>query len=318
MALSVVALVLVTYGIIKAGDSSSWARVEVFGAISAGLAGLAAFVLWELRTPHPSLDMRLFRSARFSSASVLIALIFFAMLGLFFFMTFYIQVVRGRTPIQAGLLFLAFGVSTVIFAPLSSIMVNRFGSRTVGIAGLTLVTGVFLTITRFEVDTPLWLVAVVFAVQAMGMANLMPPAMTMLMSSVPRERAGVASALGNTLRQVGGALGVAVLGTVMAQAYRGRLAAAAPGIDGTARDSIAATYAGVADRLSRGQMDPAAAREVLHAANESFVGAMHVTAYCCAGVGLLGMLLVGRYFPRKTQHGSDRVQAPLAEPVAER
>ncbi|MBM0127394.1 MFS transporter [Pimelobacter simplex] len=317
MALSVVALVLLTYGIIKAGDSGSWTRVEVFGPIIAGLAGLVAFVLWELRTPHPSLDMRLFRNARFASASILIALIFFAMLGLFFFMTFYIQVVRGRTPIQAGLLFLAFGISTMIFAPLSSTMVGRFGSRVVGIAGLTLVTCASLTVSRLEADTPLWLVAVVFAVQAMGMANLMPPAMTTLMSSVPREQAGVASALGNTLRQVGGALGVAVLGTVMAQAYRGRLTEAAPGLHGAARESIVATYAGVADQLSRGRMDPSTAHDLLRAANESFVGAMHVTAYCCAGVGLLGMLLVGRYFPRKTQTGSDSAPESRAEPVSE-
>ncbi|MFN7151391.1 MAG: MFS transporter [Microthrixaceae bacterium] len=295
MALSVVALVTLTYGIIEAGDSGSWTGVEVWGTITAGVIGLAAFVGWELHTPHASLDVRLFRNPRFASASAIIALVFFAMLGLFFFMTFYLQLVRDRSPLQAGLLFLAFGAGMAIFAPLSSGVVNRFGSRTVGLVALTLIAGVFLAFTQFDTTTPLWLIAVLFFLQSMGMANLMPPAMSTLMSSVPREQAGVASALGNTLRQVGGAFGVAVLGTVMAQAYQSRIRDAAPDLPAEARASLSATHGAV----ERGLVDPGAVPGLLASADEAFIGAMHVTAYAAAAVTLVGLVVVGRYFPRK-------------------
>jgi MFS transporter, DHA2 family, multidrug resistance protein len=305
MALSVIALVSLTYGIIEAGDSGSWTGVEVWGTIAVGVLGLAAFVGWELRTPHASLDVRLFRNPRFASASAIIALVFFAMLGLFFFMTFYIQLVRDRTPLQAGLLFLAFGVGMATFAPLSSSMVARFGARTVGLVALTLIVVVFVSFAQFDVTTPLWLLAALFFVQSVGMANLMPPAMNTLMSSVPREHAGVASALGNTLRQVGGALGVAVLGTVMAQAYQNRIADTAPGLPADAQTSLSATYGAV----ERGLIAPGAAADLLATADQAFVGAMHVTAYTSAAIALLGMVIVARYFP-----GRPRASAPTGEP----
>ncbi len=314
MALSVVALVSLTYGIIEAGDSGSWTGIEVWGTIALGVAGLAAFVWWELRTPHASLDVRLFRNPRFASASAIIALVFFAMLGLFFFMTFYIQLVRDRTPFQAGLLFLAFGAGMVIFAPMSSSMVTRFGARTVGLVALVLVMTVFVSFAQFTAETPLWLLAVLFFVQSMGMANLMPPAMNTLMSSVPREHAGVASALGNTLRQVGGALGVAVLGTVMAQAYQTRIADAAPDLPAEAQTSLSATYGAV----EQGLVGPGPAADLLAAADQAFVGAMHVTAYSSAGIALVGLLIVARYFPgRQRRPGSAAPERPAEAVGAE-
>lgn len=318
MALSVLALVLLTYGIIEAGDSGSWAGFEVWGTIAAGLVGLAAFVWWELRIPHASLDVRLFGNPRFASASVIIAMVFFAMLGLFFFMTFYIQLVRDRSPLQTGLLFLTFGMGMMLFAPFSSAVVTRFGARNVGLTALTLIGGVFLAIAQFDADTPLWLLAALFFLQSIGMANLMPPAMNTLMSSVPREQAGVASALGNTLRQVGGAFGVAVLGTVMAQAYQSRIADAVPGIPEPVAVSLPATYGAV----ESGAVDGSSAPALLAAANESFIGAMHVTAYVAAGVALLGMLVVARWFPGRPA-GRPRAGAPgdtaaaVPQPVGE-
>jgi EmrB/QacA subfamily drug resistance transporter len=314
MAISVVALVALTYGIIKAGDEGSWAGVEVWGAIALGIAGLAAFVGWELRTPNASLDVRLFRNPRFASASAIIALVFFAMLGLFFFMTFYIQIVRGRTPLQAGLLFLAFGVGMMVFAPLSSSAVARFGARNLGLGALTLIGGVFVAIAQLDTDTPLWVLVVLFFIQSMGMANLMPPAMNTLMSSVPREHAGVASALGNTLRQVGGAMGVAVLGTVMAQAYQSRIDDTVPGLPEGARTSLAATYAA----LERGGIDPATAQQVVAGANDAFIGAMQLTAYVAAAVAVVGMVVVARFFPgRQAATPEARREGAVAVPVGE-
>lgn len=292
MALSVVALVLLTYGIIRAGDSGSWVRPDVWGTMALGVLGLAAFVFWEGRSPHASLDLRLFRSPRFSSAAAIIAMLFFAMLGMFFFMTFYLQIVRGLSPAGAGLVFVAFGVGMMLFAPLSGGFVARLGGRTVGLTALTLIAGTFFALTRFTVDTPIAAVVVLFFVQATGMASLMTPAMSTLMSSAPREQAGVASALSNTLRQVGGAFGVAVLGTVMAQIYQARMAVLAPSLPEAARLSLPATYAAV----ERGGVDPSATLGVVSAANAAFVSAVHVTAYVAMAIALAAMVIVARFF----------------------
>ncbi|MBB3038762.1 DHA2 family efflux MFS transporter permease subunit [Hoyosella altamirensis] len=293
MGLSVAGLVSLTYGIINAGNAGSWSGVGVIVPIVAGLIILAAFVVWERRIPHASLDMSLFTNPRFSASAAIIALTFFGMMGLFFFMTFYLQIVKGFTPLQAGLLFLPTGVALLIFSPLSNAMVNRFGPRVVGVGALLLIIGSFFVVTMLDADTPVGVLIALFFVQGTGMAHLMPPAMNTLMSSVPREKAGVGSALGNTLRQVGGSFGVAVLGTVMAQGYRSRIEEGAPELPDAARESIAATF-GLVEQGG-------APAGVMDAASEAFIGAMHTTAYSAIGAAVVGLIVVILFFPTKRQ-----------------
>ncbi|GAB3992901.1 MFS transporter [Glycomyces albus] len=304
MALSMLGLVSLTYGIIEAGDSGSWTGVEVWGTIAVGVLVLVGFVLWERRIPYASLDMKLFKNARFSASSAIITLTFFGMMGLMFFMTFYLQLLKGYTPLETGLLFLPFGASMLVFAPLSNSMVLRFGAKAVGIVAMLLVmTNFAVTALVFDADTSVWVVIVLFLITGAGMANLMPPAMNTLMSSVPREQAGVGSALANTLRQTGGALGVAVLGTVMAQSYRSEITDAVPQLPDAARESYAATYGA----LESGAIPPEAAGPVAQAANDSFVTALHVTAFSAIGVGVLGLIIIALFFP-----GKDAARPPRA------
>jgi EmrB/QacA subfamily drug resistance transporter len=314
MALSVAGLVALTYGVIEAGDTGSWSGIEVWGTIVLGVAILVAFVLWERRIPHASLDMRLFKNTRFSASSAIIALVFFGMMGLFFFTTFYIQIVRGHSPLEAGLLFLPMGIAMITFAPVSPAMVKRFGPRAVGVVAMSLIIASFAIVATWDTETPLWMLVAVMFIMGVGMSNLMPPAMNTLMSSVPKSQAGVGSALGNTLRQVGGSFGVAVLGTVMAQSYRYQMADAAPDLPEAARQSIAATYSA----LELDQVPPEAASAVAQAANESFVHAMHVTAYNAIGVALVGLLVIALFFPRKRDVAvpPQRDEAPQREAAA--
>jgi EmrB/QacA subfamily drug resistance transporter len=306
MALSMLGLVSLTYGIIEAGDQGSWTGVEVWGTIAFGVLVLTGFVLWERSISYASLDMKLFKNVRFSASSAIITLTFFGMMGLMFFMTFYLQLLKGYTPLETGLLFLPFGASMLIFAPLSNSMVKRFGAKTVGIVAMLLViTNFAVTGTVFTADTSAWVVIVLFFITGAGMANLMPPAMNTLMSSVPREQAGVGSALANTLRQTGGALGVAVLGTVMAQTYRSEISDTAPQLSDAARESYAATYGA----LESGAIPPEAAGQVAQAANDSFINALHVTALAAVGVGLLGLVIIAAFFPGRQR----RDAAPDAE-----
>ena len=130
-------------------------------------------------------------------------LTFFGMMGLFFFMTFYIQIVRGYSPLETGLLFLPMGAAMLIFAPMSNMFVQRFGAKIVGsVAMLLVITNFAISAFVLDLNSSVWLLIVQFTITGIGMSNLMPPAMNTLMSSVPKEKAGVGSALANTLRQV--------------------------------------------------------------------------------------------------------------------
>ncbi|GAB3239510.1 MFS transporter [Glycomyces halotolerans] len=310
MTLSMVGLVSLTYGIIEAGDSGSWTGMEVWGTIGLGVAVLIGFVLWERRIPHASLDMSLFKNRRFSASSAIITITFFGMMGLMFFMTFYLQLLRGYTPLETGLLFLPFGAAMLVFAPLSNTMVKQFGARTVGIVAMILVgTNFTVTALVFDADTPLWLIIGLFLITGMGMANLMPPAMNTLMSSAPKDQAGVASALANTLRQTGGALGVAVLGTVMAQAYRSQIADTAPRLPEAAQSDLPSTYGAI----ESGAVPPEAVGQVTAAANTSFIDALHTTAFTAIGVAVLGLIVIAVFFPGKPREATP--PPPKPEPA---
>jgi EmrB/QacA subfamily drug resistance transporter len=305
--LSIAGLVLVVYGIIQGGDTGSWLRVDVLGPLAGGLAVLAVFAWYELRIDHPSLDVRLFRNPRLSAATAAIALVFFALAGAFFFISFYLQNVRGYSPLQAGLLTIPLAAGQLLFAPRSAVLVRRFGARAVTTGGLLVVA---LALAGYELvgtATPIWVLEVVFFIQGAGMANVMPPATEAVMSVVPRERGGAGSAITNTARQVAVALGVAVLGSVLAQVYRGQLAPHLAGLPAAARGpataSIAATQA-VAQRLGHGGAG------LVPAADQAFVHAMHVTSLVSVVVALLGAAAVAVWMPSlRTGHAAAAVPA---------
>jgi EmrB/QacA subfamily drug resistance transporter len=291
--LSVAGLVTMVYGIIDGGEHG-FDRPSVWAWTLAGLAILAAFVLWERRSTHPSLDVRLFRNPRFSAATAAVGLTFFAGMGSFFFISFYLQLVRGYSPLATGLLLLPFAIAQLIFAPNSSTMVRRYGAKAVCTFGLV-VTAVSLGGLAFVgAETPIWVVGALFFGQGMGMANVMPPSTEAIMSSLPRERAGVGSAVSNTVRQVSAALGVAVLGSVVAAVYRGQagdaLGALPDGARGAASESLAGAYA------VAGQLGPAGG-DLISAANDAFLVGMHWAAVGSAAAALIGAAVVLRWLP---------------------
>jgi EmrB/QacA subfamily drug resistance transporter len=294
--MSIVGLVVLVYGIIDGGEHG-FDRPRPWGTLALGAVVLAAFVWYESRVTHPSLPVRLFRNPGFSAAVASVGLVFFAAMGVFFFTTFYLQLVRGYTPLQTGLLFLPFAAAQLIFAPRSASLVKRFGPKAVCTAGMTLVTAAVAGMVLFEIDTPLWIVGATFFVMGAGMANVMPPATESVMASLPREKAGVGSAVNNTIRQVGGSLGVAVLGSVLASSYRsamaGPVSALPEPVRHAASESVAGTY-GVAEALGP------AGRALITPANAAFIDAMHHTAVFAAAVGLLGVLVVLRWLPRRS------------------
>ncbi|MFG2646616.1 MFS transporter [Streptomyces sp. NPDC048436] len=294
VALSIVGLVLLVYGIIKGGQLADFTDPAVLATILAGLAVLVGFVVYEKRSDHPSIDISYFENRAFSAAIASLALVFFALMGVTFFAVFYTQSVRGYSPLQTGLLMLPLAAAQLIFAPRARLVVDRFGVRAVCTGGLLLVAAMLAAFTILQADTPIWILEVIFFLMGTGMAHIMTPASVVIMQALPREKAGSASALSNTFRQVGGALGIAVLGSVLSAAYRSgvedKLTLLPADVRHTAGESIEATL-GVAAKLGpRGE-------PLITAAHDSFLHAMHITALCGAGVALIGVVVVALFLP---------------------
>ncbi|MFE7612755.1 MFS transporter [Streptomyces celluloflavus] len=298
--LSVVGLVLLVYGIIKGGQLADFTDPQVLGTVLGGLAVLGGFVLHQKRSDHPSIDIGYFRKPAFSAAVAAIALVFFALMGVTFFTVFYIQSVRGYTPLQAGLLILPLAAAQMIFAPRARLVVARFGSRVVCTVGMLLVAVTMSGMLLLDTDTPIWVLEVLFFVQGTGMAHIMPPVTVSIMQSLPREKAGSGSALNNTFRQVGGTLGVAVLGSLLSTTYRNGIQGkldALPGVPADIRhaagESIEATL-GLAGKLGP------AGRTLADSAEAAFIHAMHVTALGSAAVAVVGAVVVAVFLPGRT------------------
>nr|WP_242574225.1 MFS transporter [Streptomyces sp. NP-1717] len=295
--LSIVGLVLLVYGIIRAGELADFTDATVLASIIGGLAVLAAFVVHEKRSDHPSMDMSYFKKPAFSAAVAAIALVFFALMGVTFFSAFYLQSVRGYSALDSGLLIVPLAVAQMVFAPRARLVVDRFGARAVCTGGMLLVAAGLAAFALFDATTPVWVLCLVFFVQGTGMAHIMPPVTVTVMQALPREKAGSGSAVNNTFRQVGGALGIAVLGSLLSTTYRGEIEGHLAAVPAAARDaageSIEATMA-VAEKLG-----PAGA-PLVSSANDAFLSAMHVTALGSAGVALIGTVVVALFMPGRT------------------
>jgi EmrB/QacA subfamily drug resistance transporter len=294
--LSIAGLVLLIYGIIKGGQYGDFTRPEVWGTTLGGLAILIGFVVYEARNSHPALDVSYFKKRQFSASVAAIGLVFFALMGVTFFIVFYTQSVRGYSALQSGLLLLPLAAAQMVFAPRARLLVDKLGARVVCAGGMVLTGLSFLGFLMLGRSTPIWVLEVLFFVMGTAMAHVMPPATVMIMSSLPREKAGSGSAVNNTFRQVGGALGVAVLGSVMSTVYRsginGHLGSVPAADRHSAAESIEATL-GIAQKLGpRGQV-------LVRPANDAFIHAMHITAAASAGVAIFGGLVALVFLPAK-------------------
>ncbi|GLW10609.1 MFS transporter [Microtetraspora sp. NBRC 13810] len=294
--LSIVGLVAVTYGIIRGGELATVTSAQVLVPTLAGVAVLAAFVWYERRIAHPAFDVRYFSNARFSTAIGMVGIVFFAMMGGMFFLVFYLQIVLGFSALEAGALMIPFAAAQIIFAPMSQRMIQRFGGKVSATASMLIIALVLASYALMDENTSVWVIEVVFFVQGAAMANIMPPATTTIMESLPREKAGVGSAMSNTVRQVAGALGVAILGSVLSASYRDGIAPALTVVPENARhaaaESITATMP-IAEAMG------ARGLALAEAAKSAFLDGMHLTALVSAAIALVGAIVVAVWLPGK-------------------
>jgi len=209
------ALFALVFGLIEASNYG-WTSATILSLFAAAALGLVAFVLLELRQRAPMLDLSLFRNGTFAGANLVAMLVFLAMFGIFFFVSLYMQNVLGYSPVEAGAVFLPMTVLIMFVAPVSGKLSDRVGSRWLVTGGMTLVGASLLILSRLEADSGFWDIFPGLVVGGLGMATVMTPVTAAAIGSVPVAKAGVGSGVLSTFRQIGGALGIAVMGAIVA------------------------------------------------------------------------------------------------------
>ena len=221
--LSVSAITALVWAIIE-GPQRGWASPLELLAFVGGVALLVGFVSWERRSPSPVLDVRLFTNRRFSAASGAISVAFFGLFGFIFLITQYFQVIKGYSTLSAGVRTLPFALVIGALAPVAVQLAQRFGATVVVSVGLVSMSAGFGLASTADVQSAYWgKIIVSMVLMATGLGLISGPATESIMGALPREQAGAGSAVNDTTRELGGTLGVAVLGSVLASIYRTQL-----------------------------------------------------------------------------------------------
>jgi EmrB/QacA subfamily drug resistance transporter len=210
-----VALFALTFALIEA-NAYGWGDPVIIGLFTLAAVGLAAFVWLELRQRIPMLDLSLFRSSTFAGANVVALLVTLAMFGVFFFMSIYMQNVLGYSAVETGAAFLPMTILIILIAPAAGKFSDRIGSRWLMTAGMTLLAVALVLFSRLDLDSGFWDILPGLIVGGLGLATVMTPMTAAALGSVPVAKAGVGSGVLNTFRQLGGALGIAVMGAIVA------------------------------------------------------------------------------------------------------
>ena len=307
LALSVIGLTALIYGIIHASSTKNWLDPGVVIPVLGGIAVIALFLFLEARSDHSSFDVSLFRNRGYSVSLIAVSLAFFALSGITFTLPFYLQILRGYDTLIAGLCFVPFALGQIIAAPRSGTTVLQFGYRKVITGGLILVALSLIGLLFLQMDTPIWMLLVVFFIFGFGMGNVIAPASTVMQNVLPLARAGAGSAVQNTVRQVGGALGVAIVGTVLATQYaanlKDSLTQMPPEFPEAAKqaasESVIATM-GVLEQATSDGLPATVVNTVREAAYADFLAATHLTSLISVIVVIVAVLVVGFGLPHIT------------------
>jgi len=317
LALSIAGVTLLVWSLIEA-PSQGWISATTIGGIAGAAVLLAVFSWWERRVPAPLLDVNLFRNMRFTAASLAITLGFFALFGFIFLVTQYLQLVKGYSALQAGVRTLPFAIAMVVAAVSSPKVVQRIGTKLVVAAGLALMAGGFAIASTNDASTSYSIIASAMVLMGFGLGSAAAPATESILASLPREKAGVGSAVNDTTREVGGTLGVAVLGSIMASVYGGRILNALSGtplpagLRAAAGDSLAAAL------QIAGGVGGAAGRGIALAAQDAFVQAFQIGSVVTGAVALVGAMIALLFLPARSRQEKPITITPEGQAIGPR
>jgi EmrB/QacA subfamily drug resistance transporter len=281
-ALSVVGLVALVYSIIEA-PTAGWLAARTLAGVGFGVLVLIAFVAYELRQANPMLNPRVFAHRGLSAGTLSIFVQFFAFFGFIFLVLQYLQLVRGDSALVAAVSMLPMAAAMMPVSRLAPKLVAAVGSRQVCVAGLLGIAAALVILSRVEQSTSYWVLAGGLLVLGAGMGAAMTPATSAITSALPRSEQGVASAMNDLARELGGALGIAVLGSIMTGVYRSHLTLT--GVPAGARDSLA-----VAQHIGG---------PVAQQAHSAFVDGFHVAFVAAAVCAAVAAVTVAALLPRR-------------------
>jgi EmrB/QacA subfamily drug resistance transporter len=214
LALGTSGLFSLTYGLIEA-NQRGWGDGLIVASLVAAAVLLTAFLIWEHRSPKAMMPLSFFRIPAFSAGNAVAFSVSLGLFSIFLFVTLYMQAIRGYTPFQAGLRFLPMTGMIIVTAPVAGHVAQRLGARIPMTYGLTVASAGLLGLTFIQPDTPFWIIGILFVLMGHGLGATMAPMTAAVMGAVGPQRAGLGSAMTNTSREVGGVLGIALLGTVL-------------------------------------------------------------------------------------------------------
>jgi EmrB/QacA subfamily drug resistance transporter len=297
-ALSIAGLSAIIWGLIEAPERG-WGHPMILTAFAAGAAIIAAFIAWERHTDHPMLDVSVFRNLRFSAASISITFVFFALMGVMYFLTTYLQSVLGYSALEAGVKMLPIAIGMVLASKLAVGLTARLGTKFSVAFGLAHVAGALAMIAMFDTDTSGLQIAIALGTLGQGMGFAMSPATDAIMGALPRAKAGIGSAMNDVVREVGGTLGIAVLGSILSSSYRSGMDETTAGLPHGAAEA-ASDSVGAAHEVGA-QLGGGAGAKLINSANSAFVDAMTTTATLAAATAVIGALIALAFLPSRAR-----------------
>ena len=299
---SAVGIFGIVYGLTEA-PSAGITDTKVLWGLIGGMIAMAAFVLWEIRSKSPMLDMKLFKNRSFAVSSLTLILVFLAMSGVFFSMSQLMQLIMGYSALTASLLMIPMMIPMMFLGPVIPNIVKKFGSKYVIAVGLMITAGAFVIMSYWTKDMTYWQLFGTMVLMMAGISAAMTPGTNILIASVPRNRSGMGSAMNDTVRELGSALGVAVLGAILSATYEHKIHATAMAFPDTVREGLESSLA-VAVQMSE-KLGPVAER-VTNAAKDAFMGGMSHAALIAAAI-IFAASLIALFGLQKHHNGDDTI-----------
>ena len=300
-ALGLIALVVTIIELPEAGVSSF-----TIGTAVVAVASLLGFVWWERRAPRPMLPMEFFANRLFSTAIVIVGVVYFALMGAMFFLPQFLQLVQGMSPLESGIAMLPGALGLLLASVVSPRLAEHFGARRLVMTGMSIVSVGLLGFSSLSPSTAYAFIACVFGLMGIGLGLTLPQATNAVLASVPTQRSGMGSAVNDAVAELGGSFGVAILGAVMSITYRqhieAEITAAGDRINlvpefavHAARESLAAAS------IAAGEIPANVAQVYSDVAGDAFVSGMAWAMTIGALIAAAGVLIAWRFFPARVE-----------------
>ncbi|HZB78271.1 MAG TPA: MFS transporter [Actinomycetota bacterium] len=316
LALGTGGLFALTYGLIEA-NQRGWGDGLIVASLVTAAVLLVGFVVWEHRSPKAMMPLTFFRIPAFSAGNTVAFSVSLGMFSIFLFVTLYMQAIRGYAPFQAGLRFLPMTLTIIASAPVAGQIAQRIGPRIPMTYGLTMVSAGLFGLTFVQPDTPFWMLAILFVMMGNGIGSTMAPMTAAVMGSVGPQRAGLGSAMTNTSREVGGVLGIALLGTVLFDRLGAVLVPklAELGLTGPQASAIAqaASHGFVSRReLAAVGLSPEQTAGFAAAFREAYMSGFHLAVLIAGAILLTAAVIANRFIPGRAHAEEIHAQAAAA------